>query len=168
MKRGFTLIELLVVIAIIGVLSSVVLASLSTARAKARDANRAMAVDQFRKALELYYTDNGRYPASGGVSSPNSGWSTSNDTSWTTLQTTLASYISQLPRDPSQTTSGWPASPGVYAFSYYSLSGGCDRQWYMIVWRPEGSTINSPGVTTCDGNTYNYGGGTVTVGARAL
>lgn len=34
MKRGFTLIELLVVIAIIGILSSVVLASVNTVRCK--------------------------------------------------------------------------------------------------------------------------------------
>ena len=165
-KRGFTLIELLVVIAIIGVLSSVVLVSLNTARAKARDANRAAAISQFRNALELYYLDNGQYPASGGATAPNSSWTTSNDSSWTTLQTALAPYMPQLPRDPSQSTSGWPATTGVYAFSYYSRSYGCDLGWYMIVWRPEG-VKTSPGSTACDGTVFNYGNGTVTVGSRS-
>lgn len=166
--RGFTLIELLVVIAIIGLLSSVVLASLNTARAKARDANRIAAVQQLQRALELYYFDNGQYPLSGGASSPNASWSTSNDSSWTTLQTALAPYMSQLPRDPIQSASGWPASTGVYGISFYSLgSGGCNRQSYMIVFRTENVTV-SPGATLCNGATYNYGNGTMTVGRRAL
>jgi prepilin-type N-terminal cleavage/methylation domain-containing protein len=63
MKRGFTLIELLVVIAIIGVLSSVVLASLGTARAKANDAKIRTDLRQVSTALQLYFGKYGAYPA---------------------------------------------------------------------------------------------------------
>lgn len=62
-KKGFTLIELLVVIAIIGILSSVVLASLNTARQKSRDAKRVADIKQIQVALELYFDDNRAYPA---------------------------------------------------------------------------------------------------------
>lgn len=62
-KRGFTLIELLVVIAIIGILSSVVLASLNSARQKSRDARRLSDIKQLQLALELYYDANTAYPA---------------------------------------------------------------------------------------------------------
>lgn len=60
--KGFTLIELLVVIAIIGILSSVVLASLNSARLKARDARRVSDMKQLQLALEMYYDDNSAYP----------------------------------------------------------------------------------------------------------
>lgn len=59
---GFTLIELLVVIAIIGMLSSVVLASLNSARAKARDSRRISDLRQVQNAVEMYYHDHGTYP----------------------------------------------------------------------------------------------------------
>lgn len=59
--RGFTLIELLVVIAIIGILSSVVLASVSSSRAKARDARRKSDLSEIKTALELYYAKCGTY-----------------------------------------------------------------------------------------------------------
>lgn len=55
-NSGFTLIELLVVIAIVGVLSGVVLQSLNSARAKARNNTRFTQIDQINKALELYAT----------------------------------------------------------------------------------------------------------------
>jgi prepilin-type N-terminal cleavage/methylation domain-containing protein len=67
-EKGFTLIELLVVVAIISLLASVVLASLSTARGKGRDAKRLADVEQIRTALQLYWIDNGgAYPSTGGA-----------------------------------------------------------------------------------------------------
>ncbi len=59
--KGFTLIELLVVVAIIGILSSVVLASLNSAREKARDTRRKSDLKQIQNALELYYSNCGTY-----------------------------------------------------------------------------------------------------------
>jgi prepilin-type N-terminal cleavage/methylation domain-containing protein len=53
--KGFTLIELLVVIAIIGILSSVVLVSLNTARQKGKDGRIQAEVSQIRAALEAEY-----------------------------------------------------------------------------------------------------------------
>ncbi len=73
LNRGFTLIELLVVIAIIGILSSVVLASLNTARNKGADAAVKSNLNNTRAQAELYYDGNtnsysGVCTAAGGIS----------------------------------------------------------------------------------------------------
>ncbi len=61
LKRGFTLIELLVVIAIIGILASVVLASLNSARDKGEDAAVKSNLNNARAQAALFYDDIGDY-----------------------------------------------------------------------------------------------------------
>ncbi len=115
LSKGFTLIELLVVISIIGLLSTVVLAALNSARAKGRDALRLSDMHQLDTALALYYDKNGSYPpafsdpalrenscnanpgpSAGGVIAGK--W-------WSSLNTLVTSgFISKLPVDPKQSS----------------------------------------------------------------
>jgi len=62
-KQGFTLIELLVVIAIIGLLSTLSIVALNSARAKSRDARRVSDIKQTQTALELFFNEAGYYPS---------------------------------------------------------------------------------------------------------
>src|SRR3989344_895564 len=64
-SRGFTLVELLVVIAIIGILSTLLLLQLNTARSRARDAKRVSDITQIRTALEQYFEEGNKYVADG-------------------------------------------------------------------------------------------------------
>jgi len=65
--QGFTLIELLVVISIIGFLSSVVLASLNSARIKANNSQQVSTIGQYYKAFQLFYNDYGAFPGDSAV-----------------------------------------------------------------------------------------------------
>jgi type II secretion system protein G len=91
--RGFTLIELLVVIAIIGILSSVVLASLNGARESSRDARRQTDLNQVRTSLALYRDECGQFPATSGT--------VSSTLSASGCSQTLGDFMSSVPSDPS-------------------------------------------------------------------
>lgn len=82
LSKGFTLVELLVVIAVIGILATLLLLQLGTARAKARDAARIAHVNQIRTAVEFYFDDNAKYF----------------DTS--TMSGLAPKYIQKIPTDP--------------------------------------------------------------------
>ncbi len=86
---GFSLIELLVVIAIIGILSNVILSSLSTARNKAHDARSTINFRTLKQALDVYALEHSNiYPA---------GTYFSNQPSWDNLRVLLSDTLGAIP-----------------------------------------------------------------------
>jgi prepilin-type N-terminal cleavage/methylation domain-containing protein len=147
--EGFTLIELLVVIAIIGLLSSIVLASLNTARQNSRDAVRKAQVRQFMNAFELYYAKNGNYPC--GATCGSSGVTYFNASSVPGAALISAGVIGTIPNDPQYTGTGCNSTNSGYCYcslgtDSYVLTvnteddkGGSDRCYFRV--GPSASTF---------------------------
>lgn len=157
-RGGFTLIEILIVVAIISLLSSVVLVGLGPVQRAGRDARRLSDIRRIEQAVTLYDTQHGgRYPASGGALLPNSGWSNSNDTSWTTLANVMG--MGPLPVDPQNSPGGWPGAGTSHSYAYVSIAAGCGAQrFYMLVYNLESASGPDPGVRDCSGTLWRYGG----------
>ncbi|MCF7835913.1 MAG: type II secretion system GspH family protein [Candidatus Marinimicrobia bacterium] len=152
-NKGFTLIELLVVIAIIGVLASVVLASLNSARKKSRDARRVADIEQIQLALEMYFDANSEYPDA--------------------LSSLVGAGIPVVPDDPLP-----GAAPNDYRYDNLTGAGGAcvvatgDCTSYHLSANleestpaalssdldtaPSGSTIDSPDADGCTNETGRY------------
>ncbi len=153
-RRGFTLIELLVVIAIIGILASIISVSLTSARAKGRDAKRVADIRTIQLSLEEYYNDNSFYPtciygASCGIA---------------------PTYVSTIPLDPTDNTTQYKYS------SFNSVpSANCTSnkpiKFHLAAIMESTAATNaalaqdvdftySPGTTisTCTGSTADFSG----------
>lgn len=144
-RRAFTLVELLVVIAIIGLLSSVAMVSLNSARLQSRDVKRKADLLQISKAVEMYANANGYLPRN------MAGWCTyiSNAAnSWgADFQADLSPYLSKTPLDPTMQN-----QVGDY---FYKNSD--NRLQYVLCANLEKPTGNSYNYSACtNGAVYNY------------
>ncbi len=138
-KKGFTLIELLVVVAIIGLLASIILASLNVARQKGRDARRIADLKDIQTALELYYSNHNAYPISATEAS---------------TPTALAAVVtdgdmSTIPDDP---------LGGSYHYEYITDAGG---QKYCIGTALEGTAPLGSSSACTNGLTVTVPAGTL-------
>lgn len=112
-QRGFTLIELIIVVTIIGILAGIALVQVRNVQRKAREAALKANLHDLRKALDNFYADKQRFPAS--------------------LDELVPNYMRKIPPDPITEQTDWeevmetpdpdapqetdqygsPASPGV-------------------------------------------------------
>lgn len=109
-SRGFTLIELLVVISIISLLSSIVLMSVNSARAKARDARKQADFRAISTALQLFFDKNGKMPAN---YLPGSGQCETAAYNQSMQELITGGFLSVIPK-----------SPGGGAYCYYNYGSG--------------------------------------------
>jgi len=114
-NHAFTLIELLVVIAIIGILATISVISLQNVRAKARDARRVADVKQIQIALELYFSDVGRYPTAAEFNLGSLYSTSSNGTT---------TYMVIIPTAPNPPDGNCDSQSNVYLYS--QQQGGSD------------------------------------------
>lgn len=125
-NEGFTLIELLLVVVLIGVLSGLVISAINVnaLRARSRNAQRSSDLKKIQTALELYFSDNRGYPASGSFQNIAS-----------VLATPLVGpYISVLPIDPrdNETMPAAACTQTVYRYFYRTDVGAGLASRYVL------------------------------------
>lgn len=143
--KGFTLIELLVVTAIIALLSSVILVSLNSVRAKARDARRAADINEIYKALLFYQDQYGNVPTSYSYGESNTGgWDQSAEGAFMPFLQT-AGFMSRIPVDPVNNGPVEPWIPNAPGWNQYSQN----RDYFYYCYPGQGVVL---GYRKEDGN----------------
>lgn len=163
--RGFTLLELLVVLAIIGLLATIILASVGAGRSKARDAKRLVETRHLATTLQMYLIDHGNFhsilaldgvnatlPPNGSIvqalyfSTPIFPSGPGNN-SWDTLKTRLADYAKSLAVDSNNSFSDW---------NNFLTSDSYTDGFYILAIADRDIIINRyiDGTPLCDGNSF--------------
>ncbi|MDO8518526.1 MAG: type II secretion system protein [bacterium] len=164
---GFTLIELLTVIAIIGILASIVLVSLASAKQKTRDAARISDIRNIQLVLEEYYSDYNRYPC--GIYSSGVGVNCVGTVSSPVLPFT-PNYMSKVPTDPLNPAVGVTGNctdgnqAGCYRYVAMALGSGttnCSQAYRYhlgaVLERPSGSSaLTQDTDVLAAANGYNF------------
>jgi len=159
-KKGFTLVELLVVMAIIAILATLIVGGFRSSQMRGRDAERKSDLKQISSALEIFYSDYGKYPPASGTQvaacSYNPGTGAAGACTWGTGEfkdvdgsgNTKTTYFKTIPKDP--------ASGQTYV---YKVSGTQNKyQLYAHLENTQdkncigGNCVVVPGITdTCGG-----------------
>lgn len=137
-RFGFTLVELIIVLAIIGLIAGIIGVSATKSRSLARDTVRAADLSTIQNALNLYFADNKRYPATTAALTP--------------------TYLSQIPTDP------LTGSSYVYAaLDTNGVASTCDSYHLGAVTENAGfvglsQDRDAPQGTACTGSSADFNG----------
>jgi len=161
-KEGFTIVELLIVIIVVAIIAAVTLVAYNGIQMRAENSKTLAAVDQYSKALQLYKTNNGDYPLTGGgfvfgciaesgtcgmTSGANGPDCASIGSSGinNTLNTAIKTVISKIPSISDQTMQcESKVVKGALYIVYGNYYGGDNRNGYLLYYLRGDQPCNTP------------------------
>ena len=156
-QKGFTIIELLVVIAIIGLLSSVILASLTLSRLKAADANIKANMHTIQVQMEFIYGNTNSYGtialACQLAVSPNAPAGTSIFGTDATIKSALQAALAQTTNG---TTGLWAVGPNGNSYAVAVPLKADSANWWCLDANGRAKTVPN---ATMTGTSQVLGGG---------
>ena len=134
--KGFTIVELLIVIVVIGILAAITIVAYNGVQQRSRDSKRLSDMSAIKKALELYKTDTGTFPAVTytGLGALD-GWEASSKEAAGEFLAPLKPYgfpggvVMDPINDATETTMALARSAKHYGYMYYKYGAGdagCD------------------------------------------
>jgi prepilin-type N-terminal cleavage/methylation domain-containing protein len=139
-KLGFTLIELLVAIGIIALLTAVITANFSDARAKSRDAKRISDMAQIQLALTYYFDRCNQYPLNLSLEANNG----------CPVNINLGTFLGKYPLPP---TAGGDSNPNSShrRYNYFINSSNSPTDYFLVAYLENNSHILQDGLTFSGG-----------------